>query len=1825
MKIEKIDLKKKVMLALLAGNLLCSANALAANTYVLNGGSPVEFDATSGYDPTAFNKTGNTIVFNIQEEYGDHSADPVVVPTFPLTGALDMTGDFVTLSGHDVTMNVEAGVYVVQNACAAVAQKGIVRDNKLTVNGGIFFTNNDLIGSGIIGIAAGYSMDGDVINNKAFITGVTCGVAGAGYTASDGGKAYNNVLTVTDCTISQFLVGAAAMEEPLSPAFGGNVQHNKLIINGNSQISAWVYGGISRGTVTNPLPAIDNSVEINGGTFSRYIYGVETTSEAVENYVIINNGTINDAVKGACVKASATGNYVIVNGGTFARTNPNDTISIFGGEVDDGSPNGSFAKKNYVILNGGTFKNAQVYGAINRAENGIAGSDSATGDPNDGNWVTINNATFNYGIDNKIYGASTSGTAGKAYNNKVTINNGTFTGAADFSLKIAGGKADHDGTASNNSVNINNGTFIAAGAGEITIIGGDAVGDANNNSVTIKNGVFQGAKIIGGRAENVTGNKVIIDGGTFNGTNDNKIYGAYLISGIGISNNEVVLNGGIFSKATIIAADGSASYPASGNKITIAGSNALDLSGATLMGYENTFTYGTEDRTLNVARTNVAVKDIQNFGTINFNLDGASSDAIVLKMDGSFDVSTLNSVNINITNSSLTGNDYIVLMQNVTGDYGGSSTGIMKLGNDLIYYTGTQPATQKGDYTIKQDNGTKVWHETTINGTYSFTTDIKGNVNKSPEGLVDTSYSGNEVIIRRGTYENDIYGVYYTGTDGKDMNNNSITVHGGTFHSASGLYYGGLWAVHTRGTGNFTGNVITINAGDFKNGDSASIYAVYGMNISGSSTNNSIVINGGNINTNKHIVAVYAGGTANGNTITINGGTIGSNDASPWLYICGVYLYSGAGNTISGNEVNVNAGSFVGSMDIAGVSVGNYAGANTYSGNKVNISGGSFDLTYVTDGKINIYGIYRNGSVTAANNNSVIIANAQFNLDDANDEVNVYGASVGSGNVEHNSVELHDGKFHRVAGGWIINNGNANYNELTIESGTFAGGYDIYAGYVGANGNVVGNKIIINGGDVGDSKEIDAGYIHGDGDATGNIITINGGIIGSDNAVNIYGAEVKNGSATGNKVNITGGTFGKYVTIKGAILWQDNLDAEISGNEVNITGGTFDYKISIYGGHASSGTAKLVENNKVTIKNISVANESTIYGGNATDTLVKENGVIIENATLSDSIVIYGGYTGSKDAEGNFVTLKSSTFGDGTEIYGAYTNNGNAGGDTEDKGNKVIIDGGSFGTGSAIYGGYVYSSGNANYNKITINTGTFNNSNIGAGNTDDGNSNGNTVIVNDGNFEGYSSGSGIWSGYVVTGSGSTNENKIYINGGTFGDNISFWGAYGSSGEAKDNIVEIAGGTFGNNFGLYGGYTTGTSTNNTLNLKIKMGGKASEVSHFQNMNFTLPSNITNGDIMLETASVIYDNTTIGVTAANGVKLNKDDVIYLVKADNINSTTIANDEESVLNGAAIVKLDGNDLILTLLQDFEQKKTAGNEDQQKAPVEGIAAAMQTVNMSADLASGQGMSSLLANTAGGTTDTFGAMSAGSSKYKTGSHVDVDGWGLLVGVGKTKEWGNGEATTLGVFFEYGKGDFDTYNGNVHGDGNSKNQGIGIMMRHKMLNNTYYEGNIRYGKQTTEWSESELGSYDTDSKYYGIMVGMGHIFPAGKNEIDVYGRYTFGHVGACDATVGDSHYNFESVKSHRVRIGGKYNFKLKDSNAKPYVGLAWEHEFKGEARASISGVGEAPAPSMKGHTGIMEVGCDWKVSKKWTVGLGANAYIGKRKGWDGMARVFYNF
>ena len=707
-----------------------------------------------------------------------------------------------------------------------------------------------------------------------------------------------------------------------------------------------------------------------------------------------------------------------------------------------------------------------------------------------------------------------------------------------------------------------------------------------------------------------------------------------------------------------------------------------------------------------------------------------------------------------------------------------------------------------------------------------------------------------------------------------------------------------------------------------------------------------------------------------------------------------------------------------------------------------------------------------------------------------------------------------------------------------------------------------------------------------------------------------------NGTATGNSLTITDGSYGEKKYFYGG---HTSGSGAVTGNNLTINGGVFDKQCEFYGGHSKGSGA--VTGNTLTINagSFDVYIPGEFYwlaagrsdgGGDVTGNTLKIYGGSLNGNFYS----LWGGLSfGAGRVDNNTVIIDGVRFVNNDHIVGGHSGSDGAGA----SGNTVIIKNSPW-MYCYIFGGFCENAGDATGNRVIIENSLIR-SNVKGGGSH-GNANNNEVRITGGYVFGSLE---IHGGISMLGNGNANYNKVILTDVRI-DNTTFFGGWSANGDAIGNLVEIKGGSLtigGSNFFLYGGVAPhGRSADNTLNLKIKTSGKLKDVGWFQNMNFTLPTGFTKNDAMITTQNVRYTNTKIAVDAALGMNFQKGDVFTLIAADNLTGdSSITNEGGSALFGAGILQMDGNNLVVKVLKDFS------SDDYYKAPVEGMAAAAATVNASADLASGEGMASLVANTADGGTDTFGAMSAGNSKYKTGSHVDVKGWGMLVGAGTTKEWENGQKTTYGLFFEYGKGDFDTYNGNVHGDGNSKNQGVGIMARHKMLDNTYYEGNIRFGKQKTEWGESGFGGYETDSRYYGIMVGVGHIFPIGKNELDVYGRYMLGRVAASDATAGGYEYHFDSVKSYRIRVGGKYNFVQKNSKAKPFIGLAWEHEFKGESKASIAGVGEAPAPSMKGHTGIFELGCDWDVSKKWTLGLGANAYMGKRKGWDGTARVFYNF
>ena len=73
-----------------------------------------------------------------------------------------------------------------------------------------------------------------------------------------------------------------------------------------------------------------------------------------------------------------------------------------------------------------------------------------------------------------------------------------------------------------------------------------------------------------------------------------------------------------------------------------------------------------------------------------------------------------------------------------------------------------------------------------------------------------------------------------------------------------------------------------------------------------------------------------------------------------------------------------------------------------------------------------------------------------------------------------------------------------------------------------------------------------------------------------------------------------------------------------------------------------------------------------------------------------------------------------------------------------------------------------------------------------------------------------------------------------------------------------------------------------------------------------------------------------------------------------------------------------------------------------------------------------------------------------------------------------------------------------------------------------------------------------------------------------------------------------------------------------------YAGLAYEYEFKGDAKASYQGMG-TPSPSIKGGSGLLELGYRMNPGAKsrMTLDFGLDLWTGKKKGVGGIFNAIW--
>ena len=1013
----------------------------------------------------------------------------------------------------------------------------------------------------------------------------------------------------------------------------------------------------------------------------------------------------------------------------------------------------------------------------------------------------------------------------------------------------------------------------------------------------------------------------------------------------------------------------------------------------------------------------------------------------------------------------------------------------------------------------------------------------------------------------------------------------------------------------------------------------------------GSLSDNKVTINSGNVSGDVYGNDVDAAfSPVSNNTVILSGGSVGGD------------ILGGANNgAVTDNNVSISGfGSVLGSV------YGGYGAAEgTVNGNDVSI----FDSGSVTG---NVLGGYSRSVNSHVIENTVTISGGTVR--------DIYGGQSGKGNALNNSVTL-DGAVSQanVIYGGRVEQGTARENAVVMKNGSVTLG--IFGGIATADGGQAqDNHVTMSGGSVG--EHLIGGYVqNGSGAATGNSVIFNGGSV----TENVYGGRSVNGPAQNNSVTMTNGSANW-------LLGGYSANGNVIGNSVNVSGGTL---TGVSGGESNSGSAT---GNIVSISGGTV--QSNVNGGFVASGSGKATGNIVNisgNADLSRAVVA-GGSSPDGDAFTDNTLNKNSdaavhlarnfasvNFGySGTanigELDSTPTGSALSGVTVNTNANNVSFDGVISGSGSITKTGagtLILSGTNTYSGGTTISAGTLSigsDTNIGSGTNTIGNKgtlllSGNGTYTNDWTLSGAGSAIATDNNNTLAGVLSGNGGLTKTGAGTL--TLSGTNTYTGMTTVRSGTLALGSELTSNQLTLYGGtvFDRGSHNHSLDNGILSVNGANGQSAMYKGdlsarnatLNFISPVHPTQ-PLLRVTGDADVSGSACNVGLAGGTSLASGSTLTLLDVDPDKTLTANN----LQRGNGIVQI-GSTVAHDITTDVALDPTTGRlsavtaqvspgraTDQSKALSEGFLGGLALNLQGADLVAGRGMDSAV-RASSGTDDAerhgfagFGALSGGSLRYNTGSHLDMNSLSLLTGLA----WGIDLAPgrlTLGAFFEYGNGSYDTHNSftnaaSVDGDGNAYYLGGGILARMDFVNigpgRFYAEASGRAGKTHNEYDSSDLrdaagrkADYDSSSPYYGLHFGTGYVWNINDAAtLDLYGKYfwTRQQGDSVGLSTGE-HLSFDDINSSRLRFGGRFAYILNEHVA-PYIGAAWEHEFDGKARARTNGF-DIDAPNLRGNTGIGELGLSLTPSADLplTVDLGVQGYTGKHEGVTGSLMVKWEF
>lgn len=383
----------------------------------------------------------------------------------------------------------------------------------------------------------------------------------------------------------------------------------------------------------------------------------------------------------------------------------------------------------------------------------------------------------------------------------------------------------------------------------------------------------------------------------------------------------------------------------------------------------------------------------------------------------------------------------------------------------------------------------------------------------------------------------------------------------------------------------------------------------------------------------------------------------------------------------------------------------------------------------------------------------------------------------------------------------------------------------------------------------------------------------------------------------------------------------------------------------------------------------------------------------------------------------------------------------------------------------------------------------------------------------------------------------------------------------------------------------------------------------------------PANIT-------FAGAAVDTSNINFTNISELEANKEMTLVGNFGDTVGTITGTKYMVgSTLQGEGKASLEGSNLIFrtdTTAEKMEvQEQTHNTVMSEEVAIEALGAGDDFIAAAED---GLGHAS---NVGADGIASFATMGGGSIRQETGSHVDTRTWNAIIALGHKNEKEKC-SFEYGAFFEYGRGNYTTYNGDQRGDGSTYYTGGGLLAKWQKKDGTYVEGSLRAGnvhddaKNVLRDAMGNPYSYETDAPYWGVHVGVGKVIQLNESsELDVYGKFFHNHRNSVSFDAG-GHYDLDAVNSDVLRLGTRYVMKREKWNF--YGGLAYEQEFSGKAEGTADGMAIRGADTSGGSLRA-ELGAVLNPKKDGPITLDFNlsGFAGKKRGLTGGVAVTFNF